>query len=180
VDGVACVANDETGELQCLEELTMRMSEKGRQLLSQWEGVRARVYNDSVGLPTIGVGHLLTAQERASGAIAIAGQPVRYANGLTPVQVQQLLEQDLARFENAVSNCVTCELDQNQFDALVSLSFNIGPEAFRNSSLVKALNQGNYTDVPDEFRRWTNAGGVESRGLVNRRENEIKLWFGEI
>lgn len=158
----------------------MQMSEKGKELLAQWEGLELNVYNDVAGLPTIGVGHLLTRDELTSGKIYIQGEPVRYANGLTRKQALDLLGQDLNKFEKAVNDNVAVQLRQNQFDALVSFSFNVGPDAFRNSTLLKVLNQNKYDEVPNQLRRWVFAGGKKVQGLINRRENEIRLWNGEI
>ena len=104
----------------------MRMSEKGKELLAKWEGSILHVYNDAVGLPTIGVGHLLTRDELTSGKIYIQGQLVRYANGLTQQQALDLLGQDLDKFEKVINESVTVNLSQNQFDALVSFAFNVG------------------------------------------------------
>jgi lysozyme len=158
----------------------MKMSERGRQLLTQWEGFRTSVYNDAAGLKTIGVGHLITRDELSSGEIIIGSKPVRYKTGLTEEQVGALLAHDLQKFEDAVMRAVKVPLEQNQFDALVSFAFNVGVEAFNNSTVLKALNAGKFADVPDELRRWTTAGGSNVPGLVTRRENEIKLWFGAI
>jgi lysozyme len=158
----------------------MLMSEQGLELLKQWEGFKSKVYKDSAGLPTIGVGHLLTQSERTSGAIVINGLAVQYADGLTDQQVLDLLSQDVQPAEQAVNNGVKVALDQNQFDALVSFTFNTGTGAFSSSTLLKVLNQGQYDQVPDQLRRWNKAGGQVVQGLVNRRENEIKLWNGQI
>lgn len=158
----------------------MKMSEKGKNLLAKWEGTILHVYNDVAGLPTIGVGHLLTRDELTSGKLYLRGQAVRYANGLTPQQALDLLAQDLEKYEQAVDESVTVNLSQNQFDALVSFTFNTGIGAFKDSTLLKLLNQGKYEEVPAQLRRWEYAGGRQVQGLVNRRENEIKLWNGEI
>jgi lysozyme len=158
----------------------MQMSEQGLELLKQWEGFESKVYKDSAGLPTIGVGHLITKSEKTSGAIVINGLPVQYANGLTDQQVLDLLGQDVQPAEQSVNNGVKVALDQNQFDALVSFTFNTGTAAFSSSTLLKVLNQGEYNQVPDQLRRWNKAGGQVVPGLVNRRENEIKLWNGQI
>ena len=158
----------------------MQMSTDGLDLLKQWEGFESKVYKDSGGLATIGVGHLLTKSERTSGAIVINGLPVQYADGLTDQQVLELLSQDLRPAEQAVTNGVKVGLDQNQFDALVSFTFNFGRGAFSGSTLLKVLNQGQYDQVPDQLRRWNKADGQVVQGLVNRRENEIKLWKGQI
>lgn len=154
----------------------MHMSENGRKLLAQWEGFRNEVYDDAAGLPTIGVGHLLTREENSSGEITINGQAVDYRQGLTDQQVTDLLARDLVRFDQVVQDEVRVVLNQNQFDALVSFSFNVGTEAFKNSTLLKVLNNGAYAEVPGQLRRWVKADGRTVQGLVNRRENEIKLW----
>lgn len=158
----------------------MQMSTHGLELLEQWEGFKANVYKDSAGLPTIGVGHLLTKSELSSGKIAINGLPVQYSNGLTDQQVLDLLSQDVKPAEQAVTNNVKVPLNQNQFDALVSFTFNVGVGAFTSSTLLKVLNQQQYTEVPTQLLRWTRAGGQVVQGLVNRRQNEINLWNSPI
>jgi lysozyme len=158
----------------------MNMSPHGLDLLEQWEGSESKAYKDSAGLLTIGVGHLLTKSELSSGKITIKGVPVKYADGLTQQQITDLLAQDVQPAENAVNNGVKVKLNQNQFDALVSFTFNVGTGAFNSSTLLKLLNQGQYDQVPTQLLRWTRAGGQVVQGLVNRRNNEIKLWNGEI
>ncbi len=152
------------------------MSQNGTKLLAEWEGLRTEVYDDAAGLPTIGVGHLLTKNERDTGRITIKGQAVDYQQGLSEQQVLDLLAQDLERFEAAVNDGVQVALNQNQFDALVSFAFNVGRQAFKSSTLLKKLNQGLYDEVPEQLRRWNKAGGNVIQGLVNRREKEIALW----
>ena len=156
----------------------MEMSEQGKELLAQWEGIETEVYLDVAGLKTIGVGHLLTKDELSSGKITIGGTAVQYADGITDGQVYDLLGQDLAGFEQTVNDKVTVSLKQVQFDALVSFSFNVGASAFSSSTLLKKLNQGNYDEMPTQLRRWVYSGGNKVQGLVNRRENEVKLWNG--
>ena len=154
----------------------MKMSQNGTKLLAEWEGLRTEVYDDAAGLPTIGVGHLLTKNERDTGRITIKGQAVDYQQGLSEQQVLDLLAQDLERFEAAVNDGVQVALNQNQYDALVSFAFNVGRQAFKSSTLLKKLNQGLYDEVPAQLRRWNKAGGNVIQGLVNRREKEIALW----
>jgi lysozyme len=158
--------------------MKMQMSENGKQLLAQWEGIELKVYKDSAGLPTIGVGHLLTRDELTSGKIVICGQPIKYGNGLTHQHCIDLLDQDLAAFEDTLNQCVKIELRQNQFDALVAFTFNVGANAFKGSTLLKVLNQGRFSEVPEQLRRWCFAGGQKVQGLANRREKEIQLWVG--
>ena len=145
--------------------------------MAEWEGSESHVYRDVAGLPTIGVGHLLTQDELSSGKIIIDSEEVRYGEGLTEAQIIALLGQDLDRFETCVTNSAQVDLTQNQFDALVSFAFNVGITAFRNSTLLKRLNQGNYDEVPNQMRRWVYSGGQRVIGLINRRENESNLWM---
>ena len=158
----------------------MQMSQHGLSLLEQWEGFKLQVYRDSAGLPTIGVGHLLTRSELTSGKIIINGVPVKYTNGLTQQQVNDLLAQDVRPAAQAVSESVKVALNQNQFDALASFTFNVGIAAFRGSTLLRLLNQGQYDQVPAQLLRWTRSGGQVVPGLLNRRQNEIKLWNGQV
>lgn len=158
----------------------MQTSENGLELLKQWEGFKLNVYKDSAGLPTIGVGHLLIKSELSSGKIVINGLPIKYANGLTEQQALDLLSQDVKPAEQTVNTNVKVPLNQNQFDALVSFTFNVGGGAFKSSTLLKVLNQKQYDGVPTQLLRWTRAAGQVVQGLVNRRQNEIKLWNGQI
>jgi lysozyme len=87
-----------------------------------------------------------------------------------------LLGQDLEGAERTVNEAVTVPLNQNQFDALVSFTFNVGNGAFRGSTLLKLLNQRQYDQVPTQLRRWVMDNGHVVQGLVNRREKEIALW----
>lgn len=154
----------------------MHMSPHGRKLLEEWEGVRLKAYKDSAGLLTIGVGHLLTKSELSSGKININGESVKYGNGLTAEQADELLEQDVKPAETTVNNNVKVELNQHQFDALVSFTFNVGGGAFKGSTLLKKLNNGQYDQVPAQLMRWDKAGGKVVPGLKKRRESEVKLW----
>lgn len=156
----------------------MKMSDKGRALLTQWEGKRDIVYADSAGLPTIGVGHLLTKDELTSGKILIFGVAIKYHDGLTDSQIDRLLTQDLAGSEGAVNSGIGAPLNQNQFDALVSFVFNVGRVAFFQSTLRKVLNDKKYHEVPPQLRRWNRSGGKIIKGLIARRENEIRLFEG--
>lgn len=154
----------------------MKISQNGKDLLKQWEGISKTVYLDSAGLPTIGCGHLLTRDELTSGKIIINNVHVKYRNGLSDLEIDQLLDQDLDSAEYAVNTSINTQLTQDQFDALCSFAFNVGTRAFMNSTLRKVLNGGMYEDVSRQFRRWTKVGGRVVSGLVNRRENEIKLF----
>jgi lysozyme len=158
----------------------MQMSEHGLALLQKWEGFELKVYKDSAGLPTIGVGHLLTKSELTSGKIVINGAPVQYSDGLANEQALDLLSQDVKPAAQAVNNGVKVTLTQNQFDALVSFTFNVGVGAFTASTLLKVLNQQQFAEVPNQLLRWVRSGGQVVQGLLNRRNNEISLWNGQV
>ena len=170
------------------------MSTTGLSLLQKWEGriVNAKgfhvPYDDANGRPvkqgkpsqgglTIGYGHLLRKSELTSGKIEIPGfGTVRYWNGLEEDKTMALLDKDLDWAENAVNKYVTVPLSQPQFEALVSFTFNVGATAFKNSTLVRVLNQGHYDQVPAQLKRWNKSGGVVMQGLNNRRASEIVHW----
>jgi len=108
----------------------LKVSAKGLRLLSLWEGSKPKVYKDSAGPSTIGVGHLLLKSEIAADAINIAGKLVRLRYGLNETQIRSLLAQDLVRFEDAINKNVKVALRQNEFDALVSFCFTSGSRRF--------------------------------------------------
>lgn len=159
----------------------MMLSHKGLDFIADWEGFKRTAYKDQAGLPTIGVGHLLTNEELASGRVRIPGYGrVLYENGLSERQVVALLDSDLAPRAKAVDGLVRVDLTPYEFDALVSFAFNVGIGALRSSTLLKRVNAKRFFDVPYEFMRWTKVrqGGnlVHSHGLHNRRIAEVKLF----
>lgn len=144
------------------------LSGKGIEFLKQWEGVKYEVYLDPIGLPTVGVGHLLTEDEKRTYKV---GQKI------TAQEVDALLRRDISSTVRAVNNWVIHELDQHEFDAVVSLVFNIGVNAFKRSTLLKKLNRGQDKEAAKEFLRWNRAGGKVIRGLTRRRESEMDLFL---
>jgi lysozyme len=152
----------------------MRLSPDGLAFLSHEEGLRTKPYQDQVGKWTIGCGHLITADEQSAQAIEINGIPVPYLDGITLQQVQDLLAQDCASRETALSSLVVPPLSANQFDALFSLFYNIGAGAFGRSQLLKSLNGGDWTNLEAEWLAFRYAGGQPI--LLGRREREYALW----
>ncbi len=148
----------------------------GRKFVTRWEGSRSRAYRCPAGKLTIGVGHLLTTSEREGGFVWLAGEPVSYARGLTPEQIDQLLAQDLADAEAAVAAAIEVELEPHELDALASFTFNLGAPRLRRSTLRRKLNAGDRESVPSELAKWVRAGGKVLRGLVRRREAEGRLF----
>ena len=98
-------------------------------------------------------------------------------NHLHSFQTQQC--RDIVEFENYVNDLVQVPLKQNQFDALCSWVYNLGPANLKASTLLKVLNSGDYEGVPAQIKRWNKAGGNVNAGLVRRREAEAALWEGK-
>lgn len=140
----------------------MKISEKGIALIKKYEGLRLTSYRCPAGIWTIGWGHTRTARPNQS---------------ITASEADQLLRSDLKQFENGVKAFVKVPLNQNQFDALVSLSFNIGITAFSRSTLLMLLNEGNYSKASNQFDRWVKANGITLPGLVTRRAEEKELFL---
>ena len=139
----------------------MKTSEVGVELIKEFEGCKQVAYQDSVGVWTIGYGHTKDVYE---GQLAIKKT------------IERWLQEDLEEFESYVSKLVKVELNQNQFDALVAWTFNLGPTNLNESTMLRKLNYGDYESVPDEMRRWNKAGGEVLNGLVRRRDAEANLF----
>ena len=141
--------------------ILMNLGYEGTKLLKFFEGCKLTAYQDSVGVWTIGYGHTKGVLE-----------------GMTITQegAEQLLQTELEEYEGYIEKYVTVPLTQNQFDALVCWVYNLGPTNFKNSTLLKELNSGNYTAAGKEITRWNKAGGKVLAGLVKRREAEAKLF----
>jgi lysozyme len=145
----------------------MKISKNGLAEVKKHEGVRNQAYLDSAGVWTIGVGHT-----------AARGAPIpRKGMVISDEEVEATLDRDLDHFEEKVNEVVKVPLNQNQFDALVSLCFNIGEGAFSKSTLVRRLNAGKYQEAADQFLVWNKAGGRKVQGLVNRRIKERALFL---
>ena len=94
----------------------------------------------------------------------------------TQEQAEQWLQEDVQIAVDAVNRLVTVELTQNQFDALVDFTFNLGTGSLQNSTLLRLLNASNYTGAANEFERWDKAGGQTLPGLLKRRQAERDLF----
>ena len=160
----------------------MKISDKGLQTLIDSEGSEQETYIDQAGLPTIGVGHCLTRSEISSGKIELSDGSIidMRNNRISQTNIKRLLQDDLISREKLVNRLVKVPLAQGQFDALVHFVFNVGNGAFKNSTLLKKLNRGDYSAVSNEMRKWnivTVAGQKQvSDGLANRREVECAMW----
>jgi len=151
------------------------ISKQGLDLIKKFEGFRAKMYNDPVGHCTIGYGTLLH-HGNCNGDPS--EQP--YVNGITEDKAVELVKAETGRFQKTIHDTVKVDLNQNQFDALVSFTYNVGPGAFSQSTLLKVLNEGKYDAVPAEIKKWTkgrlNGQLVDLPGLVTRRNEEAALF----
>jgi len=143
-----------------------QVNEVGLAHIKRWEGLRLKAYLCAGGAWTIGYGHT-----------AKAGLPLVQAGmEITAAEAETLLLKDLRLYEAAVEKAVRAPLSDNQFAALVSFIYNVGPEAFNKSRIPALINQGNYDAVPRELMRYVYAKGKRLDGLANRRAAEAGLW----
>lgn len=140
--------------------MTRTVSAAGRAALMAREGCRLAAYRDSVGVPTIGVGHTGRA----------GPPPVSLGTTITRAEADAIFAADLAPFEDAVSRAVAAPLTQNQFDALVSLAFNIGARGFAGSAVVHRLDGGDHTEAADAFLMWVHPPELASRRRAERAQ----------
>lgn len=134
----------------------MNISAQGIELLMLREGSRNDAYLDSVGVPTIGVGH--------------TGPEVHLGLHWTDEQVEEALMKDLARFESALLQGLTVPVNQNQFDALVSWLFNVGPDWAHKATLIKKINAGDIDGAEHEFDKWHIPPEITSRRNAEREQ----------
>lgn len=148
----------------------MKTSVNGLNFISNWEGCILHVYNDIAGKPTIGIGHLILPNERFTV--------------ITKQEALDILANDLAKCEKAIEMYIKVPLNQNQYDTLISFSFNCGTQVLATSTLAIRLNNGFYDEVTTHLRDWCKYVDVENgkkvlkinQGLLNRRISEGELW----
>ena len=143
----------------------MKISEEGKALIKKFEGCKLDSYRCSANVATIGYGHT---------------KDVSDGDTCTQEEADQMLAEDLEEFEGYVDKLVTVDLEQNQFDALVAWTFNLGPTNLKSSTMLRVLNEGKHENVPSEMRRWNKAGGEPLEGLIRRREAEGLLWENKL
>jgi len=141
----------------------MHTSQKGLDLIKSFEGLRLSAYKCPADVWTIGHG-------------TTAG--VKPGQTITKERAEELLREDVERFEAQVLRLVKVPLSQGQFDALVSFTYNLGAGNLSNSTLLRLLNAGDYAGAADQFDRWNKAGGKVLAGLVRRRAAERALFEG--
>lgn len=145
----------------------MQTSDKGIDLIKQFEGCKLTAYQDSVGVWTIGYGWTQP----------VDGKPIRAGMTIKQETAERLLKTGLVSYESDVSRLVKVGLTQGQFDALVSFTYNLGARSLSTSTLLRKLNSGDYAGAADEFLRWNKAGGKVLNGLTRRREAERALFL---
>jgi len=147
----------------------MKVSKKGLEIIKKHEGLRLKPYLCPAGVPTIGYG----------ATYYPYGDKVSMSDeAITEEYAEKILKEMLINYEDGVERYVQVELNQNQFDALVSFSYNLGLGSLKSSTLLKKINNNPCDpDIENQFKRWVKAGGKTLSGLVKRREEESKLYF---
>ncbi|KAJ1737720.1 hypothetical protein LPJ78_005926 [Coemansia sp. RSA 989] len=148
-----------------------KLNSAGVNLIAQWEGFVASPKPDPIGLPTVGYGHLCQRKNCAE---------VKYKFPLSKATAKQLLNDDLPKYTKCLAGYLNSKvkLNDNQWAALTSWTFNVGCGNVKSSTLVKRLNKGENpnTVASQELPKWRMAGGRVLQGLVNRRKAEVKLF----
>lgn len=147
----------------------MRINQATIDLIKNFEGWRSVAYRDAVGVLTIGYGHT-----------SAAGKPeVKTGLNISKEQGEEILRTDVRKFAKGVEALVKIELTGNQFGALVSFAYNVGLGNFKKSSVLRVVNAGQLSRVPDRLALWNKAGGRVLKGLVRRRGKEGELFSQE-
>ena len=150
----------------------MQISQEGVTLIKHYEGCpkdkdgNAVSYRCAANKATIGYGSLKL----------IDGSPVTDNISITMQEAEDLLAHELVEYEGYINDLVKVPLKQNEFDALVSWVFNLGPSNLKSSTMLKVLNAGKYQEVPEQIKRWNKVNGKVNEGLVKRRKSEALLF----
>jgi len=104
---------------------------------------------------------------------------VKKGDTITPPKALERKINDITKFESALRQCVVVPLHQYEYDAYISLSYNIGSNAFCGSTLVALLNQEMYNEACEQVLRWDKFKGSAVRGLTIRRQSEYKQCIGQ-
>ncbi len=148
-----------------------KTSDEGIDLIKSFEGFSSKPYLCPAKIPTIGYGATFYPD----------GKKVTMKDtSITEEEGVKLLKSMLVKFEQYVDSYCIDTVNQNQFDALVSFCYNLGPANLKSSNLLKKVNANpNDPTIEAEFMKWTKAGGKTLKGLVRRREAESKLYFNK-
>lgn len=147
----------------------MQTNQAGLELIKEFEGFQARTYRCPAGVLTIGYGHT-----------SMAGAPIVKPDMIiSKADAETILRHDLKKYEQGVIEAMgdsLHHLNENQFSAMVSLCYNIGPGNLKKSSVVRHAKAFNMDKARDSFKMWNKGGGRVLKGLVRRRAAEAKLW----
>jgi lysozyme len=140
----------------------------GLKLIKKFEGCKLNAYKCPAGFWTIGWGSTYYRD----------GSKVKDGDVITQGEADALLLTTLEKYEKAVDSFTRDDINQNQFDALVSFAYNCGDYALKNSTLLKKVNANpNDPTIVNEYHKWTRGGGKVLPGLVRRRKEEAELYF---
>ena len=148
----------------------MNISLNGKNLIQSFENCKLEAYLDEHGIPTIGWGatHYFDAQ----------GCPaVKMGDSIDQNRADNIFNCYVSTVSEEVTRLVTTELNQNQFDAMVSMVYNIGMGDFKTSHLLDVLNLSLWSQVTDEMLRWDHVNHVVVEGLLERRKKEVALFL---
>lgn len=143
--------------------MKLRTSENGLALIRRFEGFSATPYRCPAGYLTVGYGHVIKTEQFPT---------------ITVETAERLLAQDVYIAEGAVGRLISEKLNQNQWDALASFTFNLGAVALQRSALRACINRGDHAGAAEQFGRWVYAGGRKLPGLITRRNAEKTLYQG--
>lgn len=148
-----------------------KTGEKGIALIKSFEGFESKPYKCPAGIPTIGFGATFYPDGKK---VSMTDTPVNES------QATDLLKSMLVSFEQYVDSYCRDEINQNQFDALVSFAYNLGPGNLKASTLLKKVNVNpNDVTIRDEFMKWCRSNGAILKGLQRRRQAEADLYFSK-
>ena len=148
----------------------MKLNSEGYRLITKFEGFSAKPYLCSAKVPTIGYGSTYYLNSKR---VTLLDKPI------TELEAFEMFKTIADKFADKVSKLVITPVDQNQFNALVSLTYNIGPANFQKSTLLRKVNfNHNDPSIRAEFLKWNKAGGQVLKGLTIRRTAEADLYFG--
>lgn len=143
-------------------------------LIEDFEQLILKAYDDGAGYCTIGYGHVIAKGLCKDISLGEFGRPIDEA------RAEQLLQADTLTARRAVERTLRKNLNDNQFGALVSFTFNVGTTGFQNSTLLALVNKGEYDLAARQFGRWIRAGKFVMNGLIDRRACEAQLFSGTL
>lgn len=140
----------------------MQISQKGIELIKKWEGVRLKAYKDSVGTWTIGYGHTFG---------------VKQGDSCSHFQAEKWLNEESKSHMTVAVKLIAVDISQNMYDALASFHYNLGKNILVDSNLLKLINQKKWNEAGAKMKEYNKGGGKVLKGLVNRRNDEVKLFL---